>query len=501
MEPAPVSGKAALPHVRSAWFVNLLAFVTLAIVVCIVLFVKLDSEADVFVLIGVSGSAYIVLQIWSMLQCIRAIQKSDRFAAPFFALAASLLFFNATVLVVALPYLGTLDFIRNAFNPTALPIFIPVLTLSTLLALPIAHFISRKYPLSHRATSFLRLGILAFLVLVLLPVPLFTYVSQFVGNRDSDSKDAESSEFWAPLVRITPEFVADAAFVVSQREWQPGMLRSGRMSKERLLAEVTYYRGAADALQGLLRKDRNAALEGGLAMARRPVRGSFGVMEAMYTIADIVMEVKTQKEIEAMLRDSTYVAPFREALFERYRHAYPNNVRELSEELFRGCEFDEYYVVSRVFVDQHTDEEILQVWRDSLRETDPQRAQRRAYIYRKVPARLRANILQMALTEGTDAVKSGTLQALCSRNHLPEKSEQSDAIFYLCLELLEKTESEPRTDTLRYDACCAILTLVGRSRTIPDSKLKDEVFVKKWTREMRARVPFKNSASQPAPSE
>lgn len=493
-----------LQHTRSAWPVALLALGAWLTTVASLFLLRSDSALELFVLIGMAVSVYAVLQVWLVTQCVRAIRRGPGLIGVYLALLGMLFFFSGYVVIVALPIFPALEAVRVAVNRAALPIIIPTIAVSLLLAIPLARFIARRRLLSDRAHAALQIGFLGAGVAILLPVPLFIYLAQFVEFSTEIYITAQRPGFWHVVVHATPEFVGDIALYFTERsDASNKILATGRVSNANLQANVRYMGPATEALRGLALKDRHAALQVGLDHARNPVRGSFGVIEGLDAVAKLATAMKTVDEYESMIRDRSYNAFFRDRLMYHFRGMEPKRIRSLSEELMREGGFEYCYSTMAAFADTHSDEEYLKLWCDWLQEKGPERAIARARYYETVPKRLRWPVLRECLRVGDNAMISALLNSADGR--WPVSIDQRNALFVVLLEQLERTENETRTDTLRFDIARAIVLLGGKKNHVPEENLKYEALVRDLTRKWRAHLEstpeLKNSASQPAPAE
>ena len=277
---------------RDAVLVNGLA--TLAGCTSIVLAIVLRQNDEAFGPgLGVALSATGVLLVWSLTLAVRAWRRGERNG---WVWAVMVLGGLETVLLGTMAFL--IRFVLPFSSPfewayeTGLIVFLPVGAIAYLAAVPVTWWRLRRAARRDANTglptrSHWKRGLIWFcavaglLTALLLPGPLFLYCSDWDRGSSGSDMDKEFLNWRIWVWENTPVFVADTAAGALAPSSHPVAwnlyvcaLRTGRVSKNRLLAEVNSTDSKAQcALLGLERSDPQAAL----ALADQIGQGSFSV--------------------------------------------------------------------------------------------------------------------------------------------------------------------------------------------------------------------------------
>ncbi|MGD0091433.1 MAG: hypothetical protein ABSE73_16060 [Planctomycetota bacterium] len=271
-----------LSGTRDALLVNGLA--TLAGCASIVLAIILDVNDPSFGPgLGVALSATGVLLVWSLTLAFRAWRRGERSGWCWAVMVLGVL---ETVLLGAVAYLVRFVFpFTSPFDwayETGLIVFLPVGAVACLGALPVAWWRMRRAAKRDAKAGIERrrhwkrgliwfCGVAALLIALLLPCPLFLYCCdrEFSNYSYAWQIRPERHTWTAWAAGNTPVFVADPAAEVlalsshkAAADLYLRALESGRVSKNRLLAEVkaTNLSTQESAFQGLELADPEAAL-------------------------------------------------------------------------------------------------------------------------------------------------------------------------------------------------------------------------------------------------
>jgi len=493
---APQTTLPKLQLVRNAWLVNLLAAVTLFTSAIFVGYLRMQAEAEVFVLIGVAGSAYMVLQCWSFLICTRALRQEERFLSPYLALVVSLLLFNAFILGIALSTSLSIHPLREGLYPTALPVIIPVCSVAILLMLPIMRILGKRWPLlSERRRTLLHFGVPFLLVVLLLPIPLFIYVAQFVSP---DEKVSDSLYgMWGSALPATPEFVANAALKIAKgTRFYPRLLSSGCPSLEVLAGEATLWGHPNEALRGLRMKNPEAAVASALGLARTEQKAITATSTQEQRVAvKMLLTHLSRPEMENLLLDPRVSFQYRDefvtGLIQKYRSIPRATLFEMGANPDVKLGPMAWTELHHAGIDSH----IEKAWPEWIGEPDPNRADRFAQMFGLTNISIRNALLEQCLSGGSNAMQTASLRYL----HSVDGRGSIDAIFKRVFTLLENIDTAPAMRPLRVEAYLALNRLNGkRSRNLAT----DDATINTFVRATRARLDaLKNSASQLAPAE
>jgi hypothetical protein len=422
---APASHPAPLPVLRSAWLVNALAlgaFLAAAAITSAVNF----HDPDTYILIGVSGAAYVVTQLWSLVLGLRAVAPLENFNSALCALVFSMALANGVLLAIRVSPSRFMFPFQECIDNLGLAIVVPAASAAMLFCA----FLARRFVRTRARERAWRLALAAGAALfaLVVPAPLFLHLTTAVAPPDN----AVMNEYLpyrirVALVRWTPEFVAEAAVPLAKPAQYDALLRTGRLSTPRLLRETKSSSRPGAALQGLWVKDPTLATAATVELMRRTDL-AFDLID-FNKVARYLATTLPPAKIAALIRDPANNLDFRNVLMQWFDYLNRSDARPLLAELNATPGLRCGAEIVRLFARNSDAADLARAWARYIQETDPLIQSDAIVLYRDLPAQ-RVALLLACMRDGNAAMQA-TILKTASQFPLAVRPDQRGAVAEL----------------------------------------------------------------------